>query len=69
MFMKTDTPREIYMDVAEDQTITEQQQQELRKGPIENTEAQLEDDVSSHALEDSLSDAVDGVEVDMDLSG
>lgn len=63
MATKTDTLREIYLDVAGEETITEEQEEEPSRTPISEGETDLEREVSSAVLEDGLDDAVDGVEV------
>lgn len=68
MSRNTDPLRDIYLDVAGKETITEHQQDDRSRDPIEEEEAQLEAEVSSVAMEDGLDDAVAGAEVDVDIS-
>ena len=65
MTMSTDTEslRDIYLDVAGEETITESQEEEPSHDPIEEGESELEAEISSMLREDGLDDAVDGAEV------
>ncbi|MFC7059707.1 hypothetical protein [Halovenus salina] len=63
MSTNTESLRELYMDVAEEETITEQQREEHSHDPIGESETELEETVST-VVEDGLNGAVDGVEVD-----
>jgi hypothetical protein len=68
MSTTTDSLRDIYLDVAGEETITEHQQEDRSRDPIDDEEAELEAVVSSVAMEDGLDDAVAGAEVDVALS-
>ncbi len=62
MSADTDTLREIYMEVAEEPTVVERQEEEPSREPIEASESQLEAEVSSFARQHGLDDALEGVE-------
>jgi len=68
MSTNTDTLRDIYLDVAGEETITEHQRDHPSLAPINEEEAEIEAEVSSVAMEDGLDDAVEGAEVDVDIS-
>ncbi len=68
MSTTTDSLRDIYLDVAGEETITEHQQEDRSRDPIDDEEAEIEAVVSSVAMEDGLDDAVAGAEVDVALS-
>lgn len=67
MSTTTDSLRDIYLDVAGEETITEHQQEDRSRDPIDDQEAELEAQVSAVAMEDGLDDAVAGAEVDVGL--
>lgn len=61
--MSTNSLRDIYLDVADEETITERQEETPSSEPIDEGVAELEESVSAAVLEDGLDDALDGVEV------
>ncbi|MDY6818547.1 MAG: hypothetical protein SVG88_07795 [Halobacteriales archaeon] len=63
--MSTDTSslKDIYLDVAGDDPITESQQEEPSHDPIEESEAAMEEEVSTFVQENGLDDAVEGAEI------
>lgn len=56
---KTDDLRDIFLDVAEEATFTERQEEGPSRDPIGEREAAMEAEVSRSAREDGLEDAVD----------
>lgn len=60
MSAKTDTLRELYLDVAGAETITESQEEEPSREPIDGETAAIEADVSNSVREDGLADALEG---------
>lgn len=59
MASNTDHLRDIFLDVAEDVTLTERQHEEPSRDPIEEGDAAIEADVWSATVNDGLEDAVD----------
>ncbi len=57
---RTDDLRDIFLDVAEDGTFTERQEEGPSHDPIGEREAAIEAEVSRSARDDGLDDAVDG---------
>lgn len=51
--------RDIFLDVADEGTLTERQETGVSRDPIDEETAELEDEVSGMAREDGLADAVD----------
>lgn len=64
MATKTESLRDLYMDVADEKTITEKQEEQHSHDPIGDGETELEEAVSATVVEDGLDGAVDGVEVE-----
>ncbi|SDJ73256.1 hypothetical protein SAMN05216226_10874 [Halovenus aranensis] len=62
MATNTDTLRDLYLDVAGEETITEQQRDQFSHDPIEDDEVAT----VSAAVEDGLDGAVDGAEVEFE---
>lgn len=62
MAAETDSLRELYLDVAGDETLTDSQEESPSHAPIEETETELERMVSDVLRDDGLADAVDGSE-------
>lgn len=58
----TDDLRDIILDVADEETLTERQEEEPSRDPIEGEDAETEAEVSEFAGQDGLGDAVDGDE-------
>lgn len=69
MTTKTDSLRNLYLEVAGDRPIVETQEQEPSRDPIGEDESELEAHVSTVLREDGLDDAVDGVEMNADFGG
>lgn len=69
MSTKTESLRDLYLDVAGEETITESQQEEPSHDPIEAGETELEAKVSEFVREDGLEDAVDGADVEGTVEG
>lgn len=63
MSTKTDDLRRIFMDVADEATFTERQEEGPSRDPISDREAAIEAEVSTIAREDGLDDAV-GMDLD-----
>lgn len=63
MSAKTDSLRDIYLDVAGEETITERQQEDPSRDPIEGSVADLEREVRESARQDGLDEAVDDLAV------
>lgn len=59
----TTSLKDIYLDVAGDDPITEAQEEGPSHDPIEEREAAMEEEVSSFVQDNGLDDAVDGAEV------
>lgn len=59
MSAKTESLRDLYLDVADGATITESQQEGPSHEPIEDSAADLERKVSTFTQEDGLDDAVE----------
>ena len=60
MTQKTDDLTDIFLDVADGETLTERQQEGPSRDPIEESDAELEASVVRSTREDGLDDAVDG---------
>lgn len=69
MTTNPDSLRDIYLDVADDETITKHQRDDRSRDPIDDHDVQFEAEVSSVVMEDGLDDAVAGAEVKVDISG
>lgn len=59
MSTKTDDLKQIFMDVSDEATFTERQEEGPSRDPISDREAEIEAEVSAFAREDGLDDAVD----------
>lgn len=59
MSSESDPLREIFLDVSEDGTLTERQEEGPSRDPIEDADAELEAAVSGMTREDGLEEAVD----------
>ena len=59
MSTKTESLRDLYMDVTGEEAITEPQQESPSHDPIEDQDADLERSLSAVTREDGLTDAVD----------
>lgn len=64
MSAETDNLRELYLNVAGEETVTEVQAEEPSRDPIDATEIELEAEVQAFTREDGLGDALEGVELD-----
>ena len=64
MSVDTDELRDLYVDVAGTETVTEPQAEDPPRTPIEGREAELEREVSAFAREDGLDDAIQGAEIE-----
>lgn len=62
MAVKTDSLRDLYLDITETGTVTERQQEAPSHAPMEAQELKLEETVSAFVKDDGLSDAVEGTE-------
>ena len=58
---KTDELRDIFLDVSEDGTVTERQDEGASKDPVDETTATAEEEARA-GLEDGLDDAVAGAD-------
>lgn len=65
---KTDDLRDIFLDVADEETLTEHQEEGPSRDPIEDSDAELEAAVVRSTREDGLDDAVDGDYGDSDAA-
>lgn len=54
-----DALRDIFLDVTEEETVTESQEDDVSRDPIGDGDAQLEADISRFARDDGLEEAVD----------
>ena len=59
---KTDALRDLYMDIASEETLTEHQREEPSKAPVEAEAAAVDEAVEDVARQDGLEEAVEGVE-------
>jgi hypothetical protein len=59
MSAKTESLRDLYLDVAGEETITERQEEGPSHEPIEEQDADLERKVSTFTREDGLDDVVE----------
>jgi hypothetical protein len=64
MSVDTDSLRELYIDVAGAEVVTESQQEDPSHDPIGRSEAELEAEVSALVRQDGLDDAVRGADVE-----
>jgi hypothetical protein len=64
MSTKTESLRDLYLDVAGAETITESQREEPSHDPIEDGGTELGAEVAEFIREDGLEDAVGGADVD-----
>lgn len=62
MSTKTDSLRELYLDITGEGTITESQEESPSRAPVEEEEAELERELSEFLQRDGLTDAVEGAE-------
>lgn len=67
MSEKTDDLRDIFLDVSDDGTVTEHQQEGASKAPVEDDAAATAEAVRS-LREDGLDDAVAGAEAGVDAA-
>jgi len=58
----TESLRDIYLEVAGEETITERQEEDTLRAPIGRGETELEEEVTQALREDGLDDAVEGME-------
>ena len=65
MSTRTESLRNLYLEVTGEETITETQEEEPSRDPIGEGETELEQEVSTLLREDGLDDAVDGVDVEV----
>lgn len=56
---ETEELRDIFLDVAGEEPLTERQEADVSRDPIDEETAELEAEVSGIAREDGLTDAVD----------
>lgn len=54
--------RDLYLDVAEETTITESQEADRNRDPVDATEEAIEDEVTGYRREHGLDDALEGSE-------
>lgn len=59
---KTDELRNIFLDVSDDGTVTERQDEGASKAPVGERDAAVAAEAAESAREDGLDDAVDGVD-------
>ena len=64
MSADTDELRQLYLDVAGEETVTETQEEDPSRDPIEEAESELEAEVQSFTTEHGLEDALDGIETE-----
>ncbi len=62
MSSKTASLQELYMEVTDETVLTESQEEGPSRDPIEDSVADIEQQVSQAAREDGLDDAVKGAE-------
>ena len=62
MSTDVDSLKEVYLNVAGDAPVIEQQQEEPSRDPVDTTQADLEEEVSAFAREHGLDDALEGLE-------
>lgn len=63
MAEKTDSLREIFVDVAGETTVTESQREDVSHDPADPDDRRLEEAVASAVREDGLADAIAGAEL------
>lgn len=61
MTAKTDSLKNIYIDVAGDEPLTERQEEDPSREPMDEQVQSVENQVITAAKDDGLDDAVDGV--------
>ena len=64
MSADTDELRDLFVDVAGEETIIQHQTEEPSREPIEEHDTELAAEAAEVAREDGLADAVEGAEVD-----
>ena len=60
MSSETDALRDLFLDVSEEGVLTERQEEEPSRDPIDERDAALEAEISGMTRQDGLEDAVDG---------
>lgn len=58
MSTKTDALRDLFMEVSDEQTLTESQEEGVSHDPIEWDDARIVDEVAAAAQDDGLADAI-----------
>ncbi|ERG87919.1 MAG: hypothetical protein J07HX5_00060 [halophilic archaeon J07HX5] len=59
---KTDTLRELYLEITDEETLTEPQEESPSRAPVESVDAAVDEDVADIARHDGLDDAVEDLE-------
>ncbi len=62
MSAKTDSLKDIFINVAGDETLTESQEEDPSREPMDERDQSVENQVITAAKDDGLEDAVDGIE-------
>ena len=62
MSAKATELRDLYLDLAEETTITETQQPDRNRDPLDTSEVEIEDEVTGYRRQNGLEDALEGVE-------
>lgn len=68
MAANTDHLRDIFLDVADEETLTERQQEEPSRDPIDAGDAEMENEIWSATIDDGLEDAVDSGFAESDIA-
>lgn len=68
MAANTDHLRDIILDVAGDETLTERQHEEPSRDPIDADDAEFENEIWSATIDDGLEDAVDSGFAESDIA-
>lgn len=62
MSTKADELRDLYLDVADEATITESQEQDRNRDPLDATDEAIENEVADYQRQDGLDEALEGSE-------
>ena len=62
MTEKTDSLRDLYLEITSEETLTEHQREDHSRAPIEAEDAAVDEVVADVARQDGLDEAVEGVE-------
>ena len=62
MSTKADELRDLYLDVADEATITESQEEDRNRDPLDATDEAIENEVAGYQRQDGLDEALEGSE-------